>query len=111
MSKNEMSAIRANFMLSYEKFRGKRDATVTRKEIDAFMSSLAPGAVGPSGQVLKYPSWLTNGDMYRSGRGEYALPWAELDAFLVVNPTVTPASLIKKDKKKKEEPAMESQAV
>ena len=99
MLNGNMSSIRASFMIAFERWYGSRPEKVTRKDLDDFMKAVPPGHLGPSGQALKYPSWLTNGDMYRAGRGEYAMPWTDLDAFLKVNPNVTPATQLRKTAK------------
>jgi len=95
-NKGNMSAIRANFMLAYEKYVGSRPRTIDRKGIDAFKSSWKEGEVGPNGMLLKAPSWLTSSNHYKDGRGEFVLPWDELDAYLASNPEATPATILRK---------------
>ena len=103
---NKMSATRANFMLAYEKYVNSRPEKVSRLELLAFMEKMG-GTIGPSGQELKFPAWMTNSKQYQAERGSYYLPWDDLDAFLKVNPSATPASKMKSNKKK-EDPAIET---
>lgn len=100
MLKGNMSSTRANFMMAYQSYAGTRDETITRKQIDTFMAQLTPGQIGPSGQALKHPSWLTNSNQYRDSRGTYVLPWADLDAYLADNPNATPATILARQSKK-----------
>ena len=97
-----MNAIRANFMLAYEKYAGSRPRTIDRKTIEAFKASWKDGAQGPNGMVLKAPSWLTSSAQYRDGRGEFVLPWDELDVFLSENPNAVPATTLRKKSANKE---------
>ena len=92
--KNKMSATRANFMLAFEKYNGSRPEKITRIELLAFMGK-HKGQIGPSGQELKFPAWMTNSKQYQADRGSYYLPWDDLDAFLKINPSATPSSKIK----------------
>lgn len=105
-----MSKTRANFMARFLRDHpanvgaAGRDASgrvieINRQDLLAYMDTFAPGEVGPCGKTLRYPSWLTNGDAYRtdSNRGVYTLPWDEYDAWVAANgdplavATATPA--------------------
>lgn len=87
-----MSKTRINFLARFLRDHpasagGVRVAEINRQDLLTYIESWAPGEKGPLDKVLRYPSWLTNGDMYRTdtNRGVYTLPWDEYDAWVAAN--------------------------
>lgn len=81
-STNSLTSVRVNFLRAFEAKHG-RQAVVSRQELLAFRDSWTPGEKGGAGLVLRFPSWLTNPNPnpYKVGRGNFKLPWDDLDAY------------------------------
>lgn len=82
MIKNSMTRIRVNFLLAFEGANLGRPATATRLQLQQFVDSNA-GKMGPLNLPINFPSWLTNPNPneFKVGRGNYRLPWDELDRY------------------------------
>lgn len=79
---NSLSRVRANFMLALCASLGNtRPPVISRKDLLDAIAKMQMGTLGPLGLELRAPSWLTNGDEYRTARGEYSLPWDGLDSY------------------------------
>lgn len=79
---NNMTSVRVNFLISFERRYGRKPV-VTRQELLAFQRDWTDGEVGGLGMVLRYPSWLTNPkpNPFKVGRAAFRLPWDDLDAW------------------------------
>lgn len=87
----KMNNVRANFMLAYEIYANEvlktpRPQTTNHEQISNMLSYFETqhgvNYRGPRGMTLRAPSWLTNSDDYKVGRGVFTLPWGDLDTFI-----------------------------
>lgn len=89
MANKSMTSIRMNFMLALSAWLSSqgldpRPVNIERRQLVAFEATWSEGQVGPTGQPLHSPSWLTTEEQYRVSRGIYRLPWDALDAHQAV---------------------------